>query len=395
MNNNEKNEKKSFYLITIDFLQGFYLYIMIFGHGVLWWDRPLGLAFDSSNNWIVHIGIAVGLLVFPVFLFLYGLNTMHSFLKSSSVANRPKVRSRVIRKSLFFAFFGFLAQFLMGLITGDLFYYLFSWELFHMFAFTSLYILLMVELTWLLCDRTKIGKVLDYRKTFIALFITSLIVVFVLFLIFHDYSHVRVEFHANLELISILSFAILDTGQCSIIPWLSFGLAGALFASFLDLPQIDNRDFSRRALSVVLGSIPLLILGILLLSIERYEQPAVEYRATTSFVFIAIGAICISTVLLLRILDFDSRESPRRINRIIYPFVIVSNITFTVFFTHNLFFGLNPSIIPTETLFYIFTVLYWLFFVLIAHIWKKWNFRYSLEWFLITFQRLQFRKNKS
>ncbi|MFX0092058.1 MAG: hypothetical protein ACFFBD_09885, partial [Candidatus Hodarchaeota archaeon] len=197
---NEINEKKRFYLVSVDFIQGFLLFIMIFGHALLWWNRPLALAWDTGDSIVIFFLIGVGLMVFPYFLFFYGFNTVNSLLKKDVVSNRPVLRLRLIRKNIFFALSGFFLQFIMGLLTpGYLLNFLVSWQIFHMFAFLGVFLLFIFEITWWLENQSKISNYLDIRQIVSILFMLCLVLVLGSFLIFHNYSQQKVNLFTDLN----------------------------------------------------------------------------------------------------------------------------------------------------------------------------------------------------
>ncbi|MFX1256071.1 MAG: hypothetical protein ACFFCZ_30970, partial [Promethearchaeota archaeon] len=256
------------------------------------------------------------------------------------------------------------------------------------------FILFIFEIGWYLGGKTNLQDYLEHRQIVTILFVINLAVILVIFLIFHDYSMTKkVPLYVNLDIIKIARFALLDDGQCPMIPWLSFSLVGGLIASFLDLPNVNRGNSIKRAILVLLGGVLALGLGILFLNIEKFTQPAVLYPASSSFMFITIGILTIVIIVLICLIDLDSIYSHTKVNRLLYPFVIISNISLTVFFVHNGFFILDPSLIQSEAIFFLVFTLYWLFFALVAFIWQRWQFKYSLEWIIMKFQNAKFGRS--
>ncbi|MFX1254107.1 MAG: hypothetical protein ACFFCZ_21015, partial [Promethearchaeota archaeon] len=190
MSKNENPQNKRFYLVSVDLLQGVCLFLMIFGHGLLWWDRSKALNWDTNGIFSVFFVLGIGLMNYPGFLFLYGFNIVNSILRKSNISNRPKLRSRLLRKGIILAMFAFLGQFSMAILTAPdkLLNYLLSWHLFHVFAFSTVFILFIFEIGWYLGGKTNLQDYLEHRQIVTILFVINLSVILVIFLIFHDYS---------------------------------------------------------------------------------------------------------------------------------------------------------------------------------------------------------------
>ena len=95
--------------------------------------------------------------------------------------------------------------------------------------------------------------------------------------------------------------------------------------------------------------------------------------------------------------DINSMFGHRQINRLLIPLVLLSKITLTVYLAHNILFIIPPNIplinalIPDLNAILIFGFFYTVFFVLLAIIWSKYKFRYSLEWLIWKFQNTKWR----
>ncbi|MFX0094817.1 MAG: hypothetical protein ACFFBD_23985, partial [Candidatus Hodarchaeota archaeon] len=344
MSTNE-GQKKGFYLVSVDVIQGFFLFVMMFGHGIHWWDKSILHVWDTPDyiftsifTFGLFILTAIGNTLFPFFLFLYGFNNANSLVRKAKTSNWNVLRERLILKSLFFAIFGSLLDLGTAILLAPdkLLNFLFTWHIFHMFAFTGVFLLFIFELSrWL--EKSKVQTYLEHRQRLVILFLVSLICVLVVFLVFHEYSSTEeLRIYTNLNLIDILKFAFLDAGQCPVIPWLSFGLTGALVASFFDLAHAERKIIGKRSIIVGLTGLIFSIPGFFLLTIENFDQPHTFYRASSSLVIITIGMMCLVTTILLRLLDFNSIYSEKKVNKFLYPFVVISNITFTVYLVHQI-----------------------------------------------------------
>ncbi|MFX1535480.1 MAG: hypothetical protein ACFFDI_14740 [Promethearchaeota archaeon] len=403
MSEKETAQKQQFYLISVDAMQGFFLFIMMFGHGVHWWNKSIfyvwdteAYIFSSAASSSVFILTILGNLLFPFFLFFYIFNTTNSLIRKDKVSNIPRLRSRLIKKSVFFAIFGTILQLMTGLLLAPdkILNFLLSWHVFHMFAFSGVFLLAIFELSWWLERKTHIRAYLNHRHRILILLAMSLILVLIIFLIFHDYSSIEeVTLFTSLNPLDIFRFAFFDDGEYPVIPWLSFSLIGGIVASFLDLPRTGRATVGKRSILVGLTGILFLIPGFFFLNIEGFNQPHTLYRSTSSFVIITIGILCLINIVMLRLLDFNSIYSERKINIFLYPFVIISNITFTVYIVHNALFMLDSSFIPSEVTLVLIFIPYWFLFVVIAHIWQKWDYKYSFEWMLRKFQNFEWRRS--
>ncbi|MFX0174549.1 MAG: hypothetical protein ACFE9L_21940, partial [Candidatus Hodarchaeota archaeon] len=379
--------KERFYLVTIDLLKGFVIFPMILGHGVQWYYQTLAIRYEEGSL-AVFVIIATGLMVFPCFLFIYGFNLINSFLrKGKDTSYHPNIRVRAIKRSLIFLFIATLGQVLMSVIRSPgnpelILNYILTWHLFHVFSFSTIALLLIWQLAWFL-KKLKLKWDLDYVQYLRISLSISLIIILFLFIFFHSYTLEReISSPIPIDPLVVLERAILDTGSYGLIPWLSFSLSGGLIASFLDLTNREILEIRKGdIITIIIGTI-FCILGFMSLQIERFVTPALQEPSSFPHVFISIGVITLSTTLLIIFLDLYRKISYETISKIFYPLIIVSNISLTVYLTHTLISFLDPTIIPSEPIFLILAFFYALLFVIIAHFWQRWEFKYSLEWII-------------
>ena len=154
MENIEIKDKQTFYLVSVDILKGLAIFPMVIGHCLQWYDINLVLNF-VNNHIIITTLIAIGLVVFPLFLFIYGFNQTNSFLRHKYLKDRSKVRKKAVKRTLILIAFAIIAQTIMTFVRSPdewfkLPNYILSWHLFHLFAFSTISLLLMWELAiWL------------------------------------------------------------------------------------------------------------------------------------------------------------------------------------------------------------------------------------------------------
>lgn len=389
-------EEKQFYLVTVDYLQGFSIIFFVIWHTLLWWDGLI------DTNWPnieipVAIFMTIALVVPPFFFFLYAFNIVNSLLRKDE-SERKETRIRFIKKTIIFFLIAELTQGFVGLIIAPeyLINFLLTWEIFHMFALTSLFFLVVFEIAWQLEQR----KQYNYRYVVIVTSLLFLLGILGLFLLFHDYSSNRSihEIYAELNLNSIFERTVFESGQNPLIPFFSFPILGGLIATFLNLPNEKTGIVLKKARIVLLGSIFFLITGFLFLGVEGYVSTPLRYLASSSFIFITIGFLIFTTIGGIMLLDFDTLSSrPKRI-KMLLPVLLVSNISLTVFIIHNIlfFFPSELHIIQqflfSETMVLIFGLLYSFCFIILAAFWQKWNYKYSLEWTIAKLQRAQWKR---
>lgn len=397
-------EKKQFYLVTVDYLQGFSILFFVIWHTLLWWDGNI------DTNWPnieipVAIFMAVALVVPPFFFFLYAFNIVNSLLRKT-VSDRKETRIRFIKKTIIFFFIAELTQGIVGLeylrkgIVGPeyLINFLLTWEIFHMFALTSLFFLVVFEIAWQLEQR----KQYNYRYVVIITSLLFLLGILVSFLLFHDYSSTRsihgIYVESNLK--SMFERTIFESGQNPLIPFFSFPILGGLIATFLNLPNEKTGIALKKAKFVLKGSLFFLITGFLLLGVEWYVSTPLRYIASSSFIFITIGFLIFATIGGVIIFDLDKLSSRRKGIKMLIPVLLVSHISLTVFIIHNILFFFPSELqiiqlfLSSETIVLIFGLLYSFCFIIIAFIWQKWNFKYSLEWMITKLQRTKWIRLK-
>lgn len=382
-----KPQKGRFYLVTVDLLKGIVIFPMILGHGVQWYYQTLAIKYEEGSL-AVFVIIATGLVVFPCFLFIYGFNLINSFLrKGKDISIHPNIRVRAIKRSLIFLFIATLAQVLMSLIRSSerpelILNYILTWHLFHIFSFSTIALLLIWQFAWFL-KKSSLKWNLDYIQYLRILLSISLTIILLLFTFFHSYTLMREKSsHVPLDLLIVLERAILDIGSYGLIPWLSFALSGGLIASFLNLPNREIQEIRKGDILSIFISLMLCILGFMSLKTERFVTPALQEPSSFPHVFISIGVIALLTTLLIISLDLYKIIPYDIISKAFYPLIIVSKISLTIYLSHTLISFLDPTIIPSEPIFLVLASLYALLFVVIAHVWQRWEFKYSLEWII-------------
>ena len=381
-----KNVKKPFYLVSIDILKGLAIFPMVIGHSLQWYDFSLVLNYADSHI-LITLLIFIGLMVFPLFLFIFGFNQSNSFLRRRRLYNQPKVRARTLKKALVLVIFATFAQALMTFVRSPdewvkLPNYIFSWHLFHLFAFSTVFLLVMWELAnW-------IGKKADKQSQMVGIsylltLIVSSIIVLLLFFYFHEFTKGQpVIFPVDLNIQSILGRALLDIGSAGVIPWLLFSLAGGITATVLNLSHSEIKTARRRSILLLIGFLLVLILGVLSLQYEPYVSPALREPSSYSHIFISTGVVGSLTMFLFLTIDLNSKFHKEKVKKLFSPVIVISKITLTIFIIHPIVFALDPKTIPSLEIFFILATSYSLIFIPIAYIWQKYDFKYSFEWFI-------------
>jgi hypothetical protein len=358
---------------------------------MIWWDSLIDLKWPNLQ-YEAAVFMTVALLIPPFFFFLYGFNVTNSLLRKKEKIERQETRHRLLKKTIIFFIIAEFSEGTAGLVVSPehLLNYLLTWELFHLFSLSTLVLLLVFEFAWY------IEVTLRWNHKQVTTIILSLFLVFVLaiFLIFHDYSdEVGTRgIYVNLDLNSFFQRIVFEDGQNPVIPWISFPIVGGLLASFLDLPHEQRNTLLKKVGKVLFLGTCFLIIGVLLLDQEGFRSPPVLYPASSSFVLITIGGIILITMIMILFIDLPSRQT---VIKVFSPIVLISNISLTVFIVHNAAF-IIPSdspfiraLIPSITAVMIVGALYCVFFIIIARLWKKWNFKYSVEWMIWKLQRVQ------
>lgn len=360
---------------------------MIFGHFIGWWDNSMAVNYEE-NGLLVSIIMILGLMVFPCFLFIYGFNQVNSFLKRrGDVSNRHKIRSRAIKRSIIFLIFLVFTMIIMAFSRGEpekMLNYIFNWHLFHLFAFSTLFFLLMWELAcWI---EEKINGYWSSQQCLTIILLLNFILVITLFFLFHDYMIKQpVGFPVQSEIKRIIEYALLDISTSGVIPWLSFPLAGGITASFLDLNNIHKIRATEKSVIILSANLAFLAVGLLYLAEERFISHGIGYTSSFSHIFISIGLIGFVFMIIVLLLDINQKIPRKSAIRLFYPIIIVSKISLTVYLIHPVFGVLNPSLIPSKLVLMLLASLYSLFFVILAHFWQKWDFKYSFEWIIKEF----------
>ncbi len=394
MKQNMNKKQKQFYLVTVDILQAVSIFCFVTGHSMLWWDSTINIKWPN----ITFAGatfIAIALMVPACFFFLYGFNVVNSLLRKESGSERSETKYRLLKRTFIFFLVAEFCEGAAALVTSPerLLNSLLTWELFHIFAFSTFILLIIFEFAWWI-EKKGFG---NHKQVVTAVLSSFLFLVIAIFLLFHDYSMSQgiQGMFVDLDINSILQRAVFEDGQSPIIPWLSFSLTGSLIASFLDLPH-EHKDVILKKVGVVLmGGTLILIAGVLFLGKERFVAPPVLFPASSSFIFIALGLLILTTTGLILLIDLSSLYSRIMVKKMLLPLVLVSKISLTVYIIHNVAYiipaPLMKTLIPSETAIIAAGVLYSLLFVLTALIWQKWEFKYSLEWMILKLQRAQWR----
>ena len=396
MNTNLKTKPKPFYLATVDILQGICIFFFLIWHTMIWWDHNV----DSTwpNLPIEAFGfMTVALLIPPFFFFLYGFNTVNSLLRQKSIIFRQETRSRLIKKTIIFFVIGEFSEGMAGIVVSPthLMNYLLTWELFHLFSFSTLVLLIVFEIAWYL-ERQRGWDYLYAARLILAIILTFIIVIF---LIFHDYSgEVGIQgLYTKLNLESIIERIWLEDGQNPVIPWLSFPILGALVAVILELPNEKKNSLLPKIRRISLLGACSLVIGFLLLDREDYLAPPILYPITSSFLFINLGCLILVTLIMVLYIDIHSNQI---IIKVTSPIILISNISLTTFIIHNVAYVIPPdlplvrTLMPSLSAVMLVGVLYCIFFILVAFFWNKWNFKFSVEWMIWKLQRIPWGRSK-
>lgn len=398
MGTNLKIKQEQFYLASVDILQGISLYFVVTFHTLLWWDPLIDFKWPNIS-FIVTILMGMAFLIPPLFFFLYAFNVVNSLLRRKAKSERQQSRTRLLKRTFLFFLIAEFAEASAAIVTNPdyIINFLLTWELFHLFSFSTIFFLVIFEVAWKLEET----KNFNHRRVCVTILTIILIVILGVFLTIHDYTSSQSieQMYVDLSINSILSRAIFEYGQNPIIPWLLFPVIGGIMAIFLDLPHKQKLEVSRNARIAILTGIVSFIIGIYFLTIERYISTPVAYPASSSFLFVAIGTVIMSTVLLVLFIDLNTNKSHHQFAiKICQPLIIMSKITLTVFIVHNVAFILSPELpilkqlISSEIAALVIGLIYSSFFILVAYLWQRWQFKYSLEWMIVKLQNSQWRR---
>ena len=406
MSSRTEGSQKPFYVYSVDLIKGIVLFIMIFGHALLWYDRPRAYAWDKGKELFLIFSntgektlmlfwfITIAFMVFPCFFYVYGFNAANSLLRQGPGADRSKIRNRSIKRVIILFLVGSLGQSIMALVVspGEVVNYILTWNFFHLFGFTTLIFLIVFELVWGL---EKQGY--EPQKTLVAILTGLLVILLVTFIIFHDYwdpvTAQHIILSVKLDLADIIKHALIDYGTTPIIPWFSFGLMGGIAATALNLPDLESsKTANRKAVVLLLIGGMFYIIGVFFsLFIERNISTPAEYPASTTFIFFTLGILTIINTSLLVLFDFKhiSFNYRKNLKSLLMPLAVFGQLSLTIYFIHNIIFGIPIEFMffhQNDLLFFIFMTFYSVFFVIIAVIWrKKFKFKYSIEWFIRKF----------
>ncbi|MFX1516109.1 MAG: hypothetical protein ACFFC6_07365 [Promethearchaeota archaeon] len=376
--------QERFYLLSVDILKGMAVFPMLFSHSVGWWNETLSRNYDTLGSFAVVFIWFTGLMVFPCFLFIYGFNQVNSFIRKKENSSSYDIRSHAIKRSIVFFLFASLALAIMSFIQAPekLFNYLLTWHLLHLFAFSTLFLLILWELASWLEKKTS----WSFQRAFTALLFSCFFSTITLFIFFHDYTVIKENsrlFPVTLDVQAILEGIFLDVSSCGLIPWLSFPLAGGITASIFNLPfSSEKSKILQKATLLFVVNTLFLIFGVLYLRKERFISAGLGFASSFPHVFISIGFIgCVFIVLILT-LDIFQIYPHKSSFRLFYPIVVVSKISLTVYLVHPVIGIFDPSLIPSEEVLLLLVFLYGLFFIILAHMWQKRDFKYSFEWII-------------
>ncbi|GAG88911.1 unnamed protein product [marine sediment metagenome] len=90
--------------------------------------------------------------------------------------------------------------------------------------------------------------------------------------------------------------------------------------------------------------------GIVYLNVEKFVAPPVLLPASSSFVLITIGALILTMISLILIVDYSLLSSNKKARKKLISLAIVSKITLTVFIFHNVAYIIPPDSPIVETL---------------------------------------------
>ena len=257
---NLENKKEPFYLVTVDIIQGICIFFFIIWHTMIWWDNSIDLRWPNLQ-YEAAVFMTVALLIPPFFFFVYGFNSTNSLLRKKGEEKHLETRHKLVKKTIIFFILAELSEGLASLVVSpeNLLNYLLTWELFHLFSISTLFLLLVFEIAWYT------EKKLHWNPEQLTTVLLSLVFIFVflVFFIFHDFSNEGGVggVYTKLDLNSIFQRIILEDGQNPTIPWISFPLMGGILASFLDLPHAQNKIPIKKVVGAVFIGICFLFIG--------------------------------------------------------------------------------------------------------------------------------------
>ncbi|MFX1533917.1 MAG: acyltransferase family protein [Promethearchaeota archaeon] len=381
---------------SIDLLQGIAVAIMIISHVGLWWNREdfIGQISPYYAFWSFLAGF-----IAPTFLLLMGFNMRNSITRRlSKGVPFPEIRKHLLKRGFAFlliATLNNLGMAILSLLVGqleDFLPWLISWELFHIFGTTVLITYFLYEIFHQLKTRNIIKSINGPLIVFciIALILVIIGTVLMQAIIGGDFSlnvldptnNVKVILFGDVKGVEEAIQIALARGPFSLFPFIGFGILGVLLAS-LRLALPTERSW-RKALFgigvffVLIGGFFSIILQIpIVFPINQYNMPSISY------LFWYWAGMILSLFVALIIFDAPSKAEKDRF-RYVRPLARLSYLTLTIYYLQNLPFFLPNTIIPAGNLI-IFTIaflLYVLFYMIIAYLWEKKKFVYSLEWLL-------------
>jgi hypothetical protein len=374
---------RRFHLITVDILQGIIVFPMISGHGLFWYAPDLALNYETGGI-LVTLTMLVGLFGIPCYIFLNGFNQVNSFLRSPSI-NRRKMLKRIL---IFFVIATSL-QIIVFLsrppaLLENFPRFLVTWNFFHIFVFSTITLFVLWELALKLTE----DRPARFFKVLRLLLGGSLIVITVLFLITYSFASSLIPIIPEpvpLDLVLILEYAILDVRSFGLIPWLSFPLAGAFLASILRLPEVNEREKTLQQLRIVilLSTIITLVGFLLLMDGIRLTSPVIDETSTYTLFFLSHGILLFT--LSIGLLQIDMKE-PRPISSNCW-ICNLGKVALSIYMVHSVLFLLDPVLIPSDLVFWVIMAGYTAFFIVLASLWQRRGFKYSLEWGIRVFTK--------
>lgn len=376
---------KSFFLISVDVLQGFIIWLMVFGHTILYWrhDAIAATSLTTMDVWkygiVYEFVILAGSSGFMLLIFLYGLNTVNSMLRRKDFDSHQDVRKKFLKRGLIFLVFGSMADILMGIVFGDFFRWFFTFHIFHVYSFSTFALLFLYEIV------IKMKKE-DFAKTFTWILGSVFLVMLGLFVLLHDYNFTGViEDPTNLNIDSILKNIFLDIGKNPILPYGMFSILGGCVAGFLNIPKNSTEKIKRQSILLLIPAAISFIIAVIIMNFgtEPYTSTIVDKITSMSVTIMSIALILFFFVFFFLWLDLNTMftQKLRDTPKIVLPLVMISKISLTVYFVHSFPYFIDPTNI-TEDVFFIANWIYSCGFIVLAFVWVRYRFKYSLEWFI-------------
>ena len=176
---------------------------------------------------------------------------VNSLLRRTTKSDRQQSRTKLLKLTLLFFLIAEFAEGSAALVTNPEFLlnFLLTWELFHLFSFSTIFLLVIFEFAWKLEEI----KNYDLRKVSTGILMVILLLILATFLIFHDYTGSQDFEHMYVYLIlnSVLTRIFFEYGQNPLIPWLIFPVIGGIMAIYLDLPHKPKSEVLKNSRFVI------------------------------------------------------------------------------------------------------------------------------------------------